>query len=222
MTITAHVTDRPIERLTRTHTVHLDGAEYRCTALLEQLREAVTSSLGAGSSGRSNSTDGGLLNLAALTLWERIDSDARAWQRELTGDHRGDLHDVIRGLPAAIQAAHVNGTIDDDLRERLDSMPAIWVAQIEDLFDPPHMKELTAPCPECGERYYKAECIEKGAVIDTILAAAVVIPVKRGRAIVAECRTCGAMWATETQLVELADGMGINVDFVALREFTAA
>ena len=209
-------TMRAVERLTATHTVHYDGAEYECEALLEQLREALTSSLGAGSGGGSG--DGGLINMGAFTLWENIDGIARGWLRSFNLDHRGDLNDVIRRLPAVIQAEHANGTIDDDLRDRLDAMFGQWVAQIEDLFDPPHQKELTAPCPECGERYYKAEQIENGKVVDTTQLAAVVIPVKKGRAVVAECRCCGAMWATETDLVRLADGMGIEVDFVALRE----
>ncbi|MBK0420171.1 hypothetical protein JD276_14130 [Leucobacter sp. CSA1] len=195
-----------MERLTETHTVHYDGAEYECGPLIDQLREALTSSLGAGSGG-GGSSDGGLLNLGAFTLWEHIDGIARGWLRSFNLDHRGTLEDVISRLPRTIQAEHANGTIDDDLRERLDAMFGQWVAQIEDLFDPPHQKELTAPCPECGERYHVDGDTQR---------AAVVIPVKRGRAVVAECRCCGAMWATETALVGLAEQMGIEVDFTAL------
>lgn len=214
-------TYRAVERLTRTHTVHYEGREYECDALLGQLREAISSSLGSGNGGGRSSMSGSLLDTGALALFEHIDDLARAWMRELTGDHRGDLLGIINRLPAAIQAGHANGVIDDDTRERLDAMFGQWVARIEDFFDPPHQKELTAPCPECGERYYMAETVEQGRVVDTVQVAAVVIPVKRGRAIIAECRCCGSMWATETDLVRLADGMGIEVDFVALRELTA-
>ena len=200
-----------VERLTTTHTVHHEGHEYQCEALLAQLRDALTSSLGAGSGGGSG--DGGLLNMGAFTLWENLSGIARGWVESLGGKYGGEVADAVRALPQVIQAAHSRGDIDDDLRERLEAMPAQWVAQIEDLFDPPHQKELTAPCPECGERY---------KIDGDTQAAAVVIPVKRGRAVIAECRCCGAMWATETQLLELADGMGIEVDFVALRELTNA
>lgn len=203
--------ERAIERLTETHTVHLDGAEYECAALLEQLRDARTSSIGAGGGGGSG--DGGLINVAAFTMWEQIDGVARAWLRELGNFQGDDLAGVIKRLPAAIQAAHANSIVDDDMRERLDAMFAQWVAMIEDLFDPPSQKELTAPCPKCEQRYYEH---------DDTRQAAVVIPVKKGRAIIAECRCCGAMWATEAQLLELAEGMGIEVDFAALRELTAA
>lgn len=200
-------TERAVERLTRTHTVHLNGAEYECAALLEQLREALTSSLGAGGGGGSG--DGGLINVAAFTLWENIDGVARAWAQELGTDHRGDLNEIMQRLPTTIQAAHANEHIDDELRERLDAMFAQWVAMIEDLFDPPRVKELTAPCPKCGERYDEDGDTRR---------AAVVIPVKPGRAIVAECRCCGGMWGTESDLIALAAGMGIEVDFIALRE----
>lgn len=196
-----------VTRLTETHTVSLEGSEYECAALLKQLRDARTSSLGAGGGGGSG--DGGLINVAAFTLWEQIDGVARAWLREFRRDHNGELEAVVQRLPRVIQAAHVNGTIDDDMRDRLDAMPAQWVSMIEDLFDPPSQKELTAPCPKCGQRYYEHDDTRQAAVF---------IPVKKGRAVVAECRCCGAMWATETQLVELADGMGIEVDFAALRE----
>lgn len=203
--------ERAVERLTETHTVHLDGAEYECEPLLKQLREAMTSSIGAGSGGGSG--DGGLINVAAFTLWEQIDGVARAWLLELERFRGDDLPGVIKRLPAAIQAAHANSILTDDQREELDSYPARWVALIEDLFDPPHTKELTAPCPQCGERFHEDGDTRRAAVI---------IPVKRGRAVIAECRCCGAMWATETQLLELAEGMGIEVNFAALRELTGA
>ena len=196
-----------VERLVSDHSVYLDGEVYECTALLVQLREAIRSSLGAGSGGGSG--DGGLLNMGAFSLWENIDGIARGWVESLFTRMRGDLLEIVAALPRVVQAAHANGAIDDDLRDRLEAMPAQWVAQIEDLFDPPHQKELTEPCPECGERFH---------VDGDTQSAAVVIPVKRGRAVVAECRCCGSMWATESDLVALADRMGIDVDFVALRE----
>lgn len=202
-------TVRAVERLTRTHTVHLDGAEYECEPLLEQLRAAIGSSMGAGGGGgRGN---GGLLDYGAFTLWEHIDGIVRGWLQSFGADHRGDLLDVMQALPHTVQAQLANGTIDDDLRERLDAMYAQWVVQIEDHFDPPRQKELTAPCPECGERWHVDGDTQR---------AAVVIPVKQGRAIIAECRCCDTLWATETELVALADGMGIEVDFVALRDLT--
>lgn len=200
-------TIRAIERLTTTHTVHLDGREYECTPLLEQLREALHSSLGAGSGGGSG--DGGLINTGAFTLWEHIDGIARGWMQSFHLDHRGPIMALLPRLGAAIQAEHANGLIDDTLRERLEAMFAIWVHQIEDLFDPPHQKELTAPCPECGERYHVDGDTQR---------AAVVIPVKRGRAIIAECRCCGAIWAGESDLIDLAHKVGLDVDFISLRE----
>ena len=203
---------RAVERLTVEHTVHLDGNEYQCEPLIAQLREAISSSLGAGS-GAGSGQAGGLLNTAAFTLYEHIDGIARGWTESLGWTGKGFLELHVLELPDLIQAAHARGDIDDDLRERLEAMFGQWVYQIEDLFDPPHEKELTAPCPTCGERFHIEGDTQQ---------AAVVIPVKRGRAIIAECRCCGAMWATETDLLALADGMGIDVDFVALRELANA
>lgn len=213
-----NATARAVERLTQTHTVHLEGAEYGCAPLLEQLREAISSSTGAGSGG-GGGTGGNLLNLEALNLWEHIDGIVRGWLREWGLGHGGELTEALQRLPHAIQAQHAAGAIDDDFRERLEAAFDKWVYQIEDLFDPPHQKELTAPCPECGERHHLVqETDERGTVIDTRQVAAVSIPVKRGRAVIAECRSCGAMWATETELIELAEAMGLEVDVVALRE----
>ena len=70
-------TARAIERLTTIHTVHYDSREYECAPLIDQLYEARTSSLGAGSSPTGRSLDAAFLNLAALTLWEHIDGVAR-------------------------------------------------------------------------------------------------------------------------------------------------
>ncbi|TDP93445.1 hypothetical protein EDF62_1424 [Leucobacter luti] len=208
-------TDRAVERLTENHTVLLNGAEYECTALLTQLREAIASSAGVG----GGSEGGGLMNLAALTLWDNIDGVARGWQQTFWAGHRGELAQVIRRLPRLIQAAHVLNEIDDALRGRLDALFATWVTQIEDLFDPPRVQELTAPCPTCGERYHqKVTTDERGAVIETVRMAAVIIPLKRGRALVAECRSCGMQWGTERDLSALAAGMGIEVDVAALQK----
>ena len=124
-------------------------------------------------------------------------------------DTHGTLTQVILRLKPAIQAEHANGLIDDTMREHLDALFPQWVDQIEDLFDPPHMKELTAACPECGQRWHVEDGVQKAAVI---------IPVKKGRALIAECRACEAMWATETDLIGLAEAMGVDVDFIALRE----
>ncbi|MGJ0204633.1 hypothetical protein NHL51_10840 [Leucobacter sp. gxy201] len=151
--------------------------------------------------------------MGAFSLWEHIDGIVRGWYNEFYLSTRGTLLNLLQRLPGVVQAEHANGTIDDDLRERLDAMYALWVQQIEDLFDPPHQKELTAPCPSCGERWHVED--------DTQRAAAVVIPVKRGRAVIAECRCCGAMWASEAELVALAIGMDVQVDFVALRKLAA-
>lgn len=218
-TATSADTHRAVERLTAVHMVHLDGREYECEPLLEQLRQAITASLGKGSSTVGTSADGGLINVAAHDLYETIDGWARAWLQDWKRDHRGDLLSIITNMPAMIQAEHANGLITDDMRERLDAWFGQWVAKIEDLFDPPHQKELTAACPECGERYMiREERDDEGNVVETTRHGAVVIPVKRGRAVIAECRCCGSMWATESGLIELADAMGIEVDFVALRE----
>lgn len=143
-------TARAVERLNQTHTAHLESAEYECAPLLEQLREAISSSMGAGSG--CGGTGGNLLNLAAHELWELIDGITRGWLREWGVNHTGDLPVVLQRLPHAIQAQHAAGAIDDDFRDRLNSAFTTWVTMIEDLFDPPRQKELTAPCPKCGER----------------------------------------------------------------------
>ena len=49
---------------------------------------------------------------------------------------------------------------------------------------------------------------------------AVRVPVKVGRAVVAECHACGRMWAGRDDLTRLAEEMDVEVDWVKLRELT--
>jgi len=198
-------TERAVERLTCEHSEVIDGAVGTSEPLLDMLKEARYPSLGKSVGGAG---EGMMLNVQALALYENIDGIVRSWLAYYRQPHAGDLIPLVRRLYETLQAEHAGGRLEDP--ERMFSMFPTWVQQIEDNFDPPHEYELTADCPECSESHVTDENGKQKR--------AVRVPVKAGRAVIAECFACGRMWATRDELTALAEAMGIEVDWVGLRE----
>lgn len=201
--------DYAVVRLTEVHVVWLEGRTAECDPLLEQLRAARYSSVGRGSGGGGS---GSLLNQKAIDAYETIDGRVRGWLDHFGQESRGDLNELVPRLLQIIRAEIAGDRLSDDDGERLLGMFDATVNQIEDVLDPPHEKELLAPCPSCGERY-EVSVSEQRHVTQ---AAAVRIPVKAGRPIVAACHCCGTTWESVDELRALAIGMGIDVDLAAL------
>ncbi len=199
--------ERAVERLTKDHTEILDGTVGTSGPLLEELRLARYPSLGKSVGGAG---EGMMLNVQALGLYEHIDGAVRAWLAHYRHISTGDLVELTAQLHQVLRTEHAGGRLEDP--DRMFAMFSTWVHQIEDNFDPPHEYELTASCPECGEGHVKDE--------DGKQKRAVRVPVKAGRAVIAECHACGRMWATRDELTELAEAMQVEVDWVKLRELT--
>ena len=195
-----------VTRLTEPHTVMVGETPAECGALLVELREARYPNLGRTKGGGGG---GDVLDMKAVTMYETIDAGVRAWLDHFRQPQSGDLVEATKRLHGILKAEHAGGRLEDP--ERMFDMFPTWVQRIEDMFDPAREYELTAACPECGtEHAIDGEGCQRWAVR---------IPVKDGRALVAECHECGAMWAGHNQLTELAEQMHIEVDWVALREF---
>ena len=209
------MTSRDVERLTREHTEIIEGRAVVADPLIEQLRRARYSSVGYG--GARGAAGGSVLNTKAFDLYEEIDGKVRAWLDHYRQDHRGDLTDAIVRLERTLDTEFAGGRLEAD-DERL-AMFMVMVHRIETLLDPPHEKELTFSCPDCGERYQDETAVEVrgGREVEVVTRrAALRIPVRPGRALVAECHCCGRLWATRDDLVELAEAAGCAVDFAAL------
>ncbi|QIK62361.1 hypothetical protein G7068_03400 [Leucobacter viscericola] len=215
------VAARAVERLTQVHEVSLGDRQAVADPLLSMLWDARYASIGAG--GTRGGGDGSMLNYKAFDLYEEIDGYVRAQLNEYRQPHTGDLLQLVPKMLATVQAELAGNRIEEDYAERLLAKFDQWVWKIEDLFDPPHEKEITVNCPDCGERYHATTTYERRGNEDvpiTTVQAAIRIPVKAGRALVAECHCCGRMWATQSDLIELAQAVGHEVDFVALHAAT--
>lgn len=200
-------TARAVERLTEHHSELVDGAIGECDPLLVMLREARYPNLGKT---RGGGGTGDVLDIQAMTIYENIDGIVRSWLSHYRQHHTGELIPLVKRLHETLQAEQAGDRLDDP--ERMFAMFGQWVAQIDDFFDPPKEYELTAPCPECD-----AERVENG---EGLMKWAVRVPVKVGRAVIPECHACGTMWAGRDELTDLAEKMGVEVDWIKLRELT--
>lgn len=198
-------TDYAVTRLTETHTITVGDQAAECGALLIELREARYPNLGGTKSGGGT---GDLLDMKALTMYETIDAGVRSWLDHYRQTQPADLTDAAKRLYETLKAERAGGRLDPD--DPLFAMFPTWVQRIEDMFDPPREYELTSACPECGTEHATGE--------DGGQRWAVRVPVKEGRALVAECHECGTMWAGQDRLTELAERMQIDINWVALRE----
>ena len=197
-------TARAVERLTAEHTVTVDGTVGYSGPLITELREARYPNLGRTKGGGGS---GDVLDVKAITLYEHIDGTVRAWIDHYRKHAPEQLEDAILLLWETLQAEHAGGRLED--HERMYAMFPTWVEQIEDHFDPPAEYELTSPCPDCEAGRIEEDGGTKWAVR---------VPVKVGRAVIAECHACGRMWAGREDLTQLAEAMGVEVDWVKLRE----
>lgn len=207
-------TERAVVRLTEEHTEVVDGAVGVAEPLLEQLREARYPNLGKTKGGGGN---GDVIDFQAVAIYENIDGIVRSWLEHYRQHSTGELIPLVKRLHEILKAEHAGGRLDDP--ERMLSMFTKLATRIDDFFDPPREFELTAPCPECGSgRVPEGDEPESGRPDDRPLKWAVRVPVRAGYAVVAECHECGRMWAGRDDLTELAECMGLEVDWVALRE----
>jgi len=216
-----HVWDA-VALLTNEHTELVDGRTVTQDPLLTLLWEARHASLGAG--GTRGGGEGSMLNYAAYDLWEEIDGRVRANLNDFKQEHRGDLAPLLPRLVDTIKAEHAGNRITDEYADELYALFSRWVQKIRDLIDPPHVKEITAACPACGERYEETRTVERrrgGWKEITTYHAAIRIPIRLGEALVAECHCCGKLWGGLDQLIELGEAIGNEVDFSALIELAS-
>lgn len=197
--------DYSVTRLTETHPVKVGDATGECEPLLEMLRQARYPNLGRTKGGGGG---GDVFDVKAVEMYETIDAGVRAWLDSLREHSTGDLIPLTKRLYQMLKAEDAGGRLEDP--ERMFAMFPTWVGRIEDHFDPPHEYELIAVCPDCGESHAEdTEGQRKRAVR---------VQVKAGRALIAECHACGTLTVGQDALTSLAERMGIDVDWVAVRK----
>lgn len=176
--------------------------------LLDSLRAAIGSSLGKTSAGASADNARNALNLKAFDLWELIDGIVRSMGQRLGVQRSDDLKQVLRRVYVKVAAMNQDATEPREFKRLVCG----WVASINDMFDPPVVKELIADCPMpgCGERYWKNDSGD--------LESAMIAYYRPDSQPEAKCRCCGAMWSGERALLNLGYSIGATADEEALRE----
>ena len=151
-------------------------------SLLDQLRAACKPGAEAGSGGGSDLKSPVALN--ALDLLIGITSTATEYFALFTQTYR-----TADSLEMKIQGWAANTRLDERAVATAERITGKWIAEIENLFDPPKRQQVNAPCPACENRYkYTHEAGE------AVRSAAIQVTVLEGARSFAECGVCGARW----------------------------
>ena len=180
---------------------------------IEMLREAIASSGGGTTAGRSLASTRNIINLAAFDLWQRIDEQTRSALYEHGIKPEADLLDALNQLGTRLDALRNTNSIREDTHARLVSRVQSWLGSIENLFDPPTRKELKGACPECGTSRVTVEDGETWALFAYYW---------KGHAPAARCQQCGKHWQGDRELLELGFSLNANMDQDELRALGVA
>lgn len=175
---------------------------------ITMLREAIASSGGGTTAGRSLASTRNIINLAAFDLWQRIDEQTRSALHEHGIKPEPELIDALDQLGTRLDALRNTNDLREEIHTRLIHRVQGWLASIENLFDPPTKKELQGACPECGT----ARMVVDGAETWSLFAY-----YWKGHAPAARCQQCGKQWQGDRELLELGFSIQANVDHEALR-----
>lgn len=194
---------RLVDQLTRVRFDFIAGRSVHAPALLDELRDAASASIGgSGSSGSSAPNERTALNVAAFTMLEDITgriaemyASSDEPRRMPSKDPKENLRGWLDAFERDDRLGEVNPTQVRVQRQRLAS----FVERISDLSDPPIVKELTGSCPvqDCGERYWTLD--REGTRTSTLY-----VQVRPGLPLAARCHWCGSTWVGETALGDLA------------------
>lgn len=112
--------------------------------LMEQLDEAIRSSIGGSSRGASLAFEGAVLNTGALFTAMKISTQIQDWCRMVKVKPVKNSTADLRAWYAARQATRPES--DDWHTRQLHK----WAGQIRGLLDPPRERDLPDACPVCG------------------------------------------------------------------------
>jgi len=190
------------------------GRKYQAVdhdPLLVTLRTMIRSNTGGTTPGATRDADRSIMNLEALTTWERITGDVRTLTRRHTKDRPNPLLGyAIRTLAGTLDALWASHQITEPDYLHAIRRGKAWRAMIWGLLHKPREKELTEPCPYCEQA--------KAVTATGEIQAALVAYYQQGVTPTAQCRACGTMWVGEGQLVILGEMIGATLDTDTLHE----
>jgi hypothetical protein len=176
-------------------------------ALIRQLRDSITSSVGAqGGGGTALPNQRNVIDSDAMELYDGIESDILdAYKLHTSAAPYLMPEQNLRQVYLALANNYRAGKLAEDaLLDELTTWTG-WVRQIEDKLFPPPTIEIVAPCPQegCGKRW------AKGGNGDSIPAIIVEYREPSSDAVNAlakshaKCRACGTVWRGDRKLREL-------------------
>jgi hypothetical protein len=177
--------------------------------LLDMLREAIGSSTGRTSAGRSDANARNVLNVKAFDLWQRIDGATRAWIGELSRSKPfTELKAAVVQLDGIVNSLNASHQIDPFTYARITAMFESWKDDIWDQFFTQRQMEIMTPCPYCGETFTYAQDGARSYAVTAEFAAGVAI---------ATCARCKHEWNGREELLELGYSVGANMDRETLK-----
>lgn len=172
--------------------------------LIEWLRDAVGSSIGAESNGGALKSNRSVLNGEALMAYEQIETAAIKALGTVSSavpflKPEQNIRQWFIGFQNDVRAGKKS---EDAVLEELNRWGG-WVRRIEDLLWPPTQIEITSKCPQCGERWAKTK---EGDSISAIVVE--YRPPTEGNLNAlsrskATCRACSFVWRGDRKLREL-------------------
>lgn len=178
---------------------------------ITMLREAIASSGGGTTSGRSLASTRNLINLAAFDLWQRIDEQTRSALNEHSIKPEPELIDALDQLGTRLDALRNTNNIREEIHSKIIARVHSWLGSIENLFDPPTRKEIKGACPE-------PDCGASRVTVDGSEGWALFAYYWKGHAPAARCQACGKQWQGERELLELGFSLNANMDHDALAD----
>jgi hypothetical protein len=175
------------------------------TPLIRDLRESITSNIGAPSGGGALASQRNVIDAEALHMYDALEGKILRSYRDATSavpfvQPEQNLRQWFIAFTNQQRAGKVS---EETMLETLNSWSG-WVRKIEDKLWPATTIEITAPCPmpECGKRW-----TEQGGESVTAVIVEYRKPTDdRSNALsrsVARCRACGMVWRGDTRLREL-------------------
>jgi hypothetical protein len=173
--------------------------------LIRDLREAITSNIGAAGGGGALQSQRNIIDADALELYDSLEMRILTSYKAITSAMPFLMPEQnLRQWFIAFTNAHRAGKAsEDELLEQLNLWSG-WVRKIEDKLFSPTTLEVTSPCPipECGRRW----AIQGGDSVPAVIVEYRKPAAEGANALarsVARCRACGHVWRGDAKLREL-------------------
>lgn len=190
-----------VDQLTLRHqskiTVPLDGGGERVMAmmydpLLQQLRDSIVSSSGAGPGGGALPSERNVLNTDSMELYETISEAITKLYGQVTDAKPFKTPEQnLRQWYIQFSNNVRHGKVANDLvYKKLRNLYA-FRAQIENRLNPPSIIEITSPCPRCEAMYGQDEhgIYRHAVIVESRIDLYRSLDHTRAR-----CVACGAVW----------------------------